>query len=140
MAKTQYFEAAEVKKPEVKAGHVLVKIAASTVNTVDSMIRKMGKELPLSPDTPAILGMDIAGTVEAVGDGVEGNGTTGPTRYAIVVYRSGRKSGSATATDPPRIQLGIAASSGSPESVGRSGRQPCCPEPYALNRKASKPP
>jgi NADPH:quinone reductase-like Zn-dependent oxidoreductase len=66
------FEAAEVDKPEVKAGHVLVKIAASSVNTVDTMIRKMGKDLPLSPDTPAILGMDFAGTIESVGDGVEG--------------------------------------------------------------------
>ena len=66
------FEAAEVEKPGVKAGQVLIKIAASSVNTVDTMIRKMGKELPLSPDTPAILGMDFAGTVEAVGDGVEG--------------------------------------------------------------------
>ncbi|EMI22967.1 zinc-containing alcohol dehydrogenase superfamily protein [Rhodopirellula maiorica SM1] len=64
------FEAADVEKPVVKAGHVLVKIAASSVNTVDTMIRSMGKELPLSPDTPAILGMDFAGTVEAVGDGV----------------------------------------------------------------------
>ncbi|QDV40857.1 Zinc-type alcohol dehydrogenase-like protein [Stieleria neptunia] len=64
------FKAAEVDKPDVKPGHVLVKIAASSVNTVDTMIRKMGKELPLSPDTPAILGMDFAGTVEAVGDGV----------------------------------------------------------------------
>lgn len=64
------FELAEVDKPEVKPGHVLVKIAASSVNTVDTMIRKMGKELPLSPDTPAILGMDFAGTIEAVGDGV----------------------------------------------------------------------
>ena len=64
------FEAAEIDKPETKAGHVLVKIAASSVNTVDTMIRKMGDELPLSPDTPAILGMDFAGTVEEVGDGV----------------------------------------------------------------------
>jgi len=64
------FEVAEVEKPEVKSGHVLVKIAASSVNTVDTMIRKMGKELPLSPDAPALLGMDFAGTVEAVGDGV----------------------------------------------------------------------
>jgi NADPH:quinone reductase len=64
------FEVAEVDKPKVKPGHVLVKIAASSVNTVDTMIRKMGKDLPLSPDTPAILGMDFAGTVEAVGDGV----------------------------------------------------------------------
>ena len=64
------FEPAEVEKPQVKAGHVLIKIAASSVNTVDTMIRKMGKALPLSPDTPAILGMDFAGTVEAVGEGV----------------------------------------------------------------------
>lgn len=62
------FEAAEVEKPEVKAGHVLVKIAASSVNTVDTMIRKMGKELPLSPETPAILGMDFSGTIDAVGE------------------------------------------------------------------------
>jgi len=64
------FEPAEIEKPRVKAGHVLVRIAASSVNTVDTMIRKMGKELPLSPDTPAILGMDFAGMVEAVGEGV----------------------------------------------------------------------
>ncbi len=66
------FEAAEVDTPEARTGHVLVKIAASSVNTVDTMIRKMGKELPLAPDTPAILGMDFAGTVEAVGEGVSG--------------------------------------------------------------------
>lgn len=66
------FEATEVEKPAVKAGHVLVKIAASSVNTVDTMIRKMGKDLPLSPDAPAILGMDFAGTIEAVGADVEG--------------------------------------------------------------------
>ncbi|MEM9947685.1 MAG: zinc-dependent alcohol dehydrogenase family protein [Cyanobacteria bacterium P01_D01_bin.36] len=64
------FEPAEVEKAQVKPGHVLVKIAASSVNTVDTMIRKMGKDLPLSPDAPAILGMDFAGTVEAVGEGV----------------------------------------------------------------------
>lgn len=66
------FEAAEIKKPTVKAGHVLVKIAASSVNTVDTMIRKMGKDLPLSLDAPAILGMDFAGIIEAIGDDVEG--------------------------------------------------------------------
>ena len=66
------FEVSEIEKPKVKIGHVLVKIAASSVNTVDTMIRKMGKDLPLSPDAPAILGMDFAGTIEAVGEGVSG--------------------------------------------------------------------
>ncbi len=64
------FEATDIAKPAVKAGHVLVKIAASSVNTVDTMIRTMGADLPLSPATPALLGMDFAGTVEAVGEGV----------------------------------------------------------------------
>ncbi|MDF1737890.1 MAG: zinc-dependent alcohol dehydrogenase family protein [Verrucomicrobiales bacterium] len=65
------FEATEIEKPETEAGHVLVKIAATSVNTVDTMIRNMGEELPLSPALPALLGMDFAGTVEAVGEGVE---------------------------------------------------------------------
>lgn len=64
------FEAGDIPKPEIKAGHVLVKVAATSVNTVDTMIRQLGKELPLSPDLPAVLGMDFAGTVDAVGDGV----------------------------------------------------------------------
>ncbi|WP_372775957.1 zinc-dependent alcohol dehydrogenase family protein [Mangrovibacterium sp.] len=66
------FESAELEKPQLKRGHVLVKIAASSVNTIDTMIRNMGKDLPLSPQTPALLGMDFAGTVEAVGEGAEG--------------------------------------------------------------------
>ncbi|MBU2880536.1 zinc-dependent alcohol dehydrogenase family protein [Psychrosphaera sp. B3R10] len=68
---TEVFEAAEVAKPEIKAGHILVKIAATSVNTVDTMLRQMGAELgPLAPTMPGILGMDFAGTVESVGEGV----------------------------------------------------------------------
>ena len=63
------FEPAEITKPEVKPGHVLVKIAATSINTVDTMIRQMGKALPISPELPAVLGMDFAGTVEMVGEG-----------------------------------------------------------------------
>ncbi|AWB65505.1 quinone oxidoreductase [Saccharobesus litoralis] len=66
----EVFTAAEVAKPQVKVGHVLVRIMASSVNTVDTMIRQMGKDLPISPDLPAILGMDFAGVIEAVGEGV----------------------------------------------------------------------
>ena len=65
------FKITELSKPPVKAGHVVVRVAATSVNTVDTMIRQMGQEdLPLSPDLPAVLGMDFAGTVEAVGEGV----------------------------------------------------------------------
>lgn len=64
------FTLTEVVKPQVTAGHVLVQVAASSVNTVDTMIRTMGDALPLSPALPAVLGMDFAGTVVEVGEGV----------------------------------------------------------------------
>ena len=64
------FEPAQIDKPMVKPGHVLVKIAATSINTVDTMIRQMGEELPISPELPAVLGMDFAGTIEEVGEGV----------------------------------------------------------------------
>lgn len=67
---TDAFAAAEIQKPSIQPGHVLINIAATSVNTVDTMIRQMGTDLPLSPAAPALLGMDFAGTVEAVGDGV----------------------------------------------------------------------
>ena len=67
---TDVFEVSELNKPKATPGHVVVKIAATSVNTVDTMIRAMGKDLPLSPDLPAVLGMDFAGTIESVGEGV----------------------------------------------------------------------
>lgn len=64
------FKQQDIADPEIKPGHVLVRVAATSVNTVDTMIKQMGKALPLSPELPAVLGMDFAGIVEAVGDGV----------------------------------------------------------------------
>ena len=69
--KEAVFEQAEIAKPKVKPGHVVIRIAASSVNTVDTMIRAMGSDLPLSPELPAVLGMDFAGIVEVVGEGVQ---------------------------------------------------------------------
>ncbi len=64
------FESAELAKPILKDGQVLVKIMASSVNTVDTMIKNMGKDLSFSPKTPAILGMDFAGIIEEIGANV----------------------------------------------------------------------
>lgn len=66
------FEQAEMTAPKAQPGQVIVRVAATSINTVDTMIRQMGKDLPFSPDLPAVLGMDFAGTVEAIGDGVTG--------------------------------------------------------------------
>lgn len=67
------FQLTDMPRPEAGPGQVLVRVAATSVNTVDTMIRQLGQEnLPLSPDLPAVLGMDFAGTVESVGEGVTG--------------------------------------------------------------------
>lgn len=65
---TAQFEQADKPTPTATSGEVLIKVAATSINTVDTMIRSLGQEqLPFAPDLPAILGMDFAGTVEAVG-------------------------------------------------------------------------
>lgn len=70
---TAAFQPAAPPKPVAKAGEALIRVAATSVNTVDLMIRRLGQaDLPLSPDLPARLGMDFAGVVEAVGEGVAG--------------------------------------------------------------------
>lgn len=69
---SEVFQKAEIGKPQATNGHVVVKVAATSVNTVDTMIRSMGNDLPLSPALPAVLGMDFAGTIESVGEGVSG--------------------------------------------------------------------
>lgn len=64
------FQSADRPKPVAPQGHVVVRIAATSVNTIDTMIRRMGTDLGFAPELPAILGMDFAGTVEEVGTDV----------------------------------------------------------------------
>lgn len=66
----QPFVSRTVPRPLAGAGQVLVRIAASGVNPLDSKIRA-GKAAHARHPLPAVLGMDMAGTVEAVGPGVE---------------------------------------------------------------------
>ena len=59
----------DVDTPEPGPGQVLVKVHATSVNPVDTKIRQHGDQYGLEP--PVILGYDVAGVVEAVGEGVE---------------------------------------------------------------------
>jgi NADPH2:quinone reductase len=63
------FELVEIPRPEPAAGEVLVRIGASGVNPLDTKIRA-GKAAHARHPLPAILGIDLAGTVETVGSGV----------------------------------------------------------------------
>lgn len=66
------FEMTEIERPAVTAGHVVLRVHATSINTVDTMIKNMGADLPLSPALPAVLGMDFAGVIEDIGAGVTG--------------------------------------------------------------------
>jgi NADPH:quinone reductase len=61
----------EVARPSPGPGQVLVRIEASGVNPLDTKIAA-GKADHARPILPAILGIDMAGVVEAVGAGVDG--------------------------------------------------------------------
>lgn len=63
------FVSTEIEKPTPKKGEVLVKINASGVNPIDNKIR-IGVSPYASPVLPAILGTDLAGVIEAIGEGV----------------------------------------------------------------------
>jgi NADPH2:quinone reductase len=65
----EVFEPAEVPTPELRPGHVLVRVAASSVNPIDCKIRS-GAVTAVAPEFPAVLHCDLAGTVEALGPGV----------------------------------------------------------------------
>lgn len=63
-------EVAEVPVPEPAAGQVRIKVAAASVNPADLAARS-GALAAFLPEQPAYpLGWDVAGTVDAVGDGV----------------------------------------------------------------------
>jgi len=62
---------ASIDRPVAGPGQVLVRIAASGVNPLDGKIRA-GQAAHARQPLPAVLGMDLAGTVEALGEGVSG--------------------------------------------------------------------
>jgi len=69
----EVFEERELDKPEARAGHVLIRVEATSVNPVDYKIRD--GSVPAGPEFPAILHGDVAGVVEEVGEGVTGFST-----------------------------------------------------------------
>jgi len=62
-------ELSEVPRPKPSAGQVLVRIAASGLNPLDTKIRS-GNAAHAKHPVPLVLGIDLAGVVEEVGPGV----------------------------------------------------------------------
>jgi NADPH:quinone reductase len=64
-------ELTELEFPTPGPGEVLVRVLASAVNPLDTKIRR-GLAPHAKMEPPAVLGIDMAGVVEAVGEGVDG--------------------------------------------------------------------
>ncbi len=62
-------ELTELSRPELSPGQVLVRVAASGLNPLDTKIRA-GSAAHAKHPLPLVLGIDLAGVVEAVGPGV----------------------------------------------------------------------
>ena len=63
------FKKVELPRPALKMNQVLVRISASGINPLDTKIRA-GKAAHARQPLPAVLGLDMAGTVEQTGPGV----------------------------------------------------------------------
>ncbi|HEY9797702.1 MAG TPA: NAD(P)-dependent alcohol dehydrogenase [Leptolyngbyaceae cyanobacterium] len=61
---------ADVEKPQIKSDQMLVKVHASSVNPIDWKIRSGMIQLLTGYNFPLILGFDVAGVVEEVGNSV----------------------------------------------------------------------
>ena len=63
-------EVQERPEPEVKAGEVRIAVKAAGINFADLMARS--GVYPDAPKPPSVVGYEVAGQVESVGEGVEG--------------------------------------------------------------------
>src|SRR3954449_3023421 len=77
------FEIQERPEPSVGPGRVRIRVRAAGINFADLMARQ--GLYPDAPDLPAVLGYEVAGEIEDVGDGVEnwspGDRVIAPTRF-----------------------------------------------------------
>ncbi|MFD5828794.1 NADP-dependent oxidoreductase [Lentzea sp. NPDC060358] len=62
----------DVEQPVPAAGEVLVRVTATTFNPVEGNIRLGVMQGPIPVGLPHTPGLDVAGTVESLGEGVEG--------------------------------------------------------------------
>src|SRR4051794_25662751 len=60
----------EVDLPTPGAGQVRVRVAGTSFNGVDGNIRAGRMQGPMPMDLPHVPGLDVAGTVDVLGDGV----------------------------------------------------------------------
>ncbi|MBD0269319.1 MAG: zinc-dependent alcohol dehydrogenase family protein [Cyanobacteria bacterium Co-bin8] len=64
------FQTADLPMPKVLPHHILIRVAATSINPVDVKIRA-GAVADIAPAFPAVLHGDVAGVITAIGNGVD---------------------------------------------------------------------
>lgn len=78
----------DLPEPHAGPGQVRIRVTAAAVNPTDTLLRAGGRAGPQRGyDPPYVPGMDAAGVIDEVGDGVPGDLRTGDHVMAIVVPR-----------------------------------------------------
>lgn len=95
----------EVPPPEPAPGEVLVRVAAASVNPADWRFRSGQFRFVVRLDLPFVPGADVAGAVEAVGDGVHDLRPGQPVMAMLAARRGG---GCAELAVVPRTDLALA--------------------------------
>jgi NADPH:quinone reductase-like Zn-dependent oxidoreductase len=62
----------DVPAPEARSGEVLVRMRAASINNWDAVVASGVMRDQMTYEFPTVIGMDVAGIVESVGDGAEG--------------------------------------------------------------------
>jgi NADPH:quinone reductase-like Zn-dependent oxidoreductase len=62
----------DISEPVAAPGEVLVRVEAASVNAFDISVASGFAKAFMAYEFPAVIGNDVAGTIQAVGDGVEG--------------------------------------------------------------------
>lgn len=65
----EVLEVVELPVPEPEPGQVRIRVAAATVNPADTLFRSGGLARGIEGQPPWVAGLELAGTVDAVGDG-----------------------------------------------------------------------
>lgn len=74
----------DIEEPKAGPGEIRLRVAAATVNPVDTMVRK-GLAFVSDASPPYVLGMEAAGVVDQIGEGTETELSIGDRALAIVV-------------------------------------------------------
>lgn len=85
----EVLETVEIETPKPEAGQILVRIASSGVNFFEALVRQ--DRFSFTPPLPTVPGVEVSGTVEALGPGVKAPAIGA--RVAVPMFAIGRFSG-----------------------------------------------